>query len=88
MGNPAACIFIDSNQVLSGAHMQEIAMQHKGFVSEDVVCKQEDSTVDWVYYSRFLHRSSVTWKIRLPVPETVLLHTICSNMTSGIEEIY
>ena len=53
MGNPAACIFIDSNQVLSGAHMQEIAMQHKGFVSEVVFCKQADSTVDLIYYSRF-----------------------------------
>lgn len=51
LGNPAACIFVDSNQVLSDAQMQEIAMQHKGFVSEVVFCKQADSTVDLIYYS-------------------------------------
>ena len=37
-GNPAACIYLDANQVLKDSEMQNIAREHKGFVSEVVYC--------------------------------------------------
>ena len=51
-GNPAACIYLDDSQVLSGDEMLNIAKQHKGFVSEVVYCnKRADGSYYLVYYS-------------------------------------
>ncbi|WP_167955194.1 PhzF family phenazine biosynthesis protein [Anaerosporobacter faecicola] len=41
-GNPAACLYLSHNQVLSSQQMQDIAADHKGFVSEVVFCTEED----------------------------------------------
>jgi PhzF family phenazine biosynthesis protein len=41
-GNPAACIYLDANQVLKEDDMQNIARDHKGFVSEVIYCTPED----------------------------------------------
>jgi PhzF family phenazine biosynthesis protein len=49
-GNPAACLFLDKNQILSEEAMLEIARQHKGFVSEVVYCRMHGG-VFLTYYS-------------------------------------
>lgn len=49
-GNPAACIFLSEKQTLSEAAMQEIARQHKGFVSEVIYCSSHDG-IFLTYYS-------------------------------------
>ncbi len=51
LGNPAACIYLTDNQMLSEDEMQSIAKQHKGFVSEVVYCKPNNSDFDLTYYS-------------------------------------
>jgi PhzF family phenazine biosynthesis protein len=52
LGNPAACIYLHGDDVLSDEEMQEIARQHKGFVSEMVYCKADETlTYNLVYYS-------------------------------------
>ncbi len=38
VGNPAACIYLEPGQSMTDAEMQEIAKQHKGFVTEVVYC--------------------------------------------------
>ncbi|HWT76362.1 MAG TPA: PhzF family phenazine biosynthesis isomerase [Mobilitalea sp.] len=38
-GNPAACIYLKDSQSLTEQEMQEIARQHKGFVSEVIYCR-------------------------------------------------
>lgn len=51
-GNPAACLYLDEDQKLSALQMQTIAMEHKGFVSEVVYCRQNpESGYDLAYYS-------------------------------------
>jgi PhzF family phenazine biosynthesis protein len=51
LGNPAACIYLDSHEQLSAASMLEIARQHKGFVSEVVYCTDNADGIHLVYYS-------------------------------------
>lgn len=52
LGNPAACVYLDNDQILTDAQILDIAKQHKGFVSEVVYCKnREDSSFDLTYYS-------------------------------------
>lgn len=51
-GNPAACIYLDENQVLTEMEMLNIAKEHKGFVSEVVYCTpKSDNTYMLKYYS-------------------------------------
>lgn len=40
LGNPAACIYLKENETMTGEEMQEVARQHKGFVSEVVYLKE------------------------------------------------
>ncbi|MDD2217727.1 MAG: PhzF family phenazine biosynthesis isomerase [Eubacteriales bacterium] len=49
-GNPAACIFLNEKQTLSETAMQEIARQHKGFVSEVIYCSSHEG-IFLTYYS-------------------------------------
>lgn len=49
-GNPAACLFLDKNQILSEDAMLEIAGQHRGFVSEVIYCRSHDG-IFLTYYS-------------------------------------
>lgn len=52
LGNPAACIYIEHDQVLSDEEMLNIAKQHKGFVSEVVYCTPKSpSSFHLIYYS-------------------------------------
>lgn len=51
LGNPAACLYLGSDQTLNEDEMQNIAKQHKGFVSEVVYCKQNNDGFDLTYYS-------------------------------------
>lgn len=52
LGNPAACIYLNSEQTLTEVEMLNIAKQHKGFVSEVVYCTEKgDSEFCLVYYS-------------------------------------
>lgn len=51
LGNPAACLYLGSDQTLNEDEMQNIAKQHKGFVSEVVYCKQNNDGFDLIYYS-------------------------------------
>jgi PhzF family phenazine biosynthesis protein len=51
-GNPAACLYLESNQVLSDCEMLNIAKHHKGFVSEVIYCtKNEDFSYNLAYFS-------------------------------------
>jgi PhzF family phenazine biosynthesis protein len=51
-GNPAACIYLEDDQVLTDEEMLSIAKQHKGFVSEVIYCKnRRDSSFELVYFS-------------------------------------
>lgn len=52
LGNPAACIYLGNNQIISDSEMLHIAKQHKGFVSEVVYCTQKSHTsFGLTYYS-------------------------------------
>ncbi len=52
LGNPAACIYLQEDESMSDIEMLSIAKQHKGFVSEVVYCKAEDTfAFNLVYYS-------------------------------------
>lgn len=52
LGNPAACLFVNENQELSDSQMLNIAVQHKGFVSEVVYYKQRDASLfELIYFS-------------------------------------
>lgn len=52
LGNPAACIYLESDQSLPDKEMLEIAKQHKGFVSEVVYCtRNRDSSFELIYFS-------------------------------------
>lgn len=52
LGNPAACIYMDENSMLTAAQMLSIAKQHKGFVSEMVYCNLDlPDNVKLTYYS-------------------------------------
>lgn len=51
-GNPAACLYLRDNENLTEQEKQEIASQHKGFVSEVVYCKNiEAGKYELSYYS-------------------------------------
>ena len=51
-GNPAACLFLRSDQKLTDRQMQEIASEHRGFVSEVVYCREMDGkTFSLRYFS-------------------------------------
>jgi len=52
LGNPAACIYLKENDILSDCEMLSIAKEHKGFVSEVVYCTSS-SKADFklAYYS-------------------------------------
>lgn len=51
-GNPAACIYLDVGQVLRDDDMQNIAREHKGFVSEVIYCTPSDGNAfSLKYYS-------------------------------------
>ena len=51
-GNPAACLYLTNEQILTESEMLEIAIQHKGFVSEVIYCTQKSQSVfHLVYYS-------------------------------------
>lgn len=51
-GNPAACIYLGTDQVLKDHDMQRIASDHKGFVSEVIYCTAEDGNLfSLKYYS-------------------------------------
>ncbi len=51
-GNPAACLYLDAGQALNSEDMQNIARDHKGFVSEVVYCTAEDKNLfSLKYYS-------------------------------------
>ena len=51
-GNPAACIYLEPGQSMTEAEMQEIAKQHKGFVTEVVYCAPlPGSEFSLAYYS-------------------------------------
>jgi len=52
LGNPAACVYLDNDQIITNAQMLDIAKQHKSFVSEVVYCKsRDDSSFDLIYFS-------------------------------------
>lgn len=51
LGNPAACIYLDTNQVLNDNEMLDIAKQHKGFVSEVIYCEYKENNIFLTYYS-------------------------------------
>lgn len=52
LGNPAACMYLNEEDVLSATDMLEIAKQHKGFVSEVVYCrKSKTRELHLTYYS-------------------------------------
>ena len=52
LGNPAACIYLTGEQILTEAEMLDIAIQHKGFVSEVIYCIQKSQSVfHLIYYS-------------------------------------
>lgn len=51
-GNPAACIFLEEQEVLTEQEMLWVAKQHKGFVSEVVYCRcKSPNTFHLTYYS-------------------------------------
>ncbi len=51
-GNPAACIYLEPGQSMTDEEMQEIAKQHKGFVTEVVYCAPlPGSEFSLAYYS-------------------------------------
>ena len=50
-GNPAACIFLASESALSKREMLSIARQHRGFVSEVIFCRRNQSGIKLTYYS-------------------------------------
>jgi PhzF family phenazine biosynthesis protein len=52
LGNPAACIYLTEEQILTEDEMLDIAKQHKGFVSEVIYCtKKSQSAFHLAYYS-------------------------------------
>lgn len=51
LGNPAAVLYLPSDQRLSKADMLDIARQHKGFVSEVIYCAQNAEDIALTYYS-------------------------------------
>ena len=52
LGNPAACIYLKNDEILTEVEMLDIAKQHKGFVSEVIYCTDKNNAnFDLVYYS-------------------------------------
>ncbi|MDQ0360495.1 PhzF family phenazine biosynthesis protein [Breznakia pachnodae] len=51
LGNPAACIYLDTDQTLGDNEMLDIAKQHKGFVSEVIYCEHKEDSIFLTYYS-------------------------------------
>jgi PhzF family phenazine biosynthesis protein len=50
-GNPAACIYLQDNEYISEQEMQQIAREHRGFVSEVVYCTPDKDGFTLKYYS-------------------------------------
>ena len=51
LGNPAACLYLESGQRIDDQAMLDIARQHKGFVSEVVYCQSAGGGIRLSYYS-------------------------------------
>jgi len=52
LGNPAACLYLTEEEILTEAEMLSIAQQHKGFVSEVIYCLCKiKSAFNLTYYS-------------------------------------
>ncbi len=51
LGNPAACLYLSQQDKLDDLTMQNIALEHKGFVSEVVYCRPETSSYELIYFS-------------------------------------
>ncbi len=52
LGNPAACIYLEDDQILTDEEVLNITKQHKGFVSEVVFCrKYHGDQFELAYYS-------------------------------------
>lgn len=52
LGNPAACLYLNSKEKLSESQMLDIAVQHKGFVSEVIYCATtNNNSIYLTYYS-------------------------------------
>jgi len=52
LGNPAACLYLTEQQILTETEMLNIAQQHKGFVSEVIYCSCiSKTTFNLTYYS-------------------------------------
>jgi len=52
LGNPAACLYLKNNEILTEKEMLDIAKQHKGFVSEVIYCIQKpEDFFGLIYYS-------------------------------------
>ncbi len=52
LGNPAACIYLEESCQLQESDMQNIATDHKGFVSEVIYCtSKEENVFSLKYYS-------------------------------------
>jgi PhzF family phenazine biosynthesis protein len=52
LGNPAACLYLTNEQILTESEMLDIAIRHKGFVSEVIYCARKSQSVfQLIYYS-------------------------------------
>lgn len=51
LGNPAACLYLTSEQQLDEHEMLNIAKQHNGFVSEVIYCRNDKNIIHLTYYS-------------------------------------
>jgi PhzF family phenazine biosynthesis protein len=52
LGNPAACLYLTNEQILTEREMLYIALQHKGFVSEVIYCTRKSQSIyHLTYYS-------------------------------------
>ena len=52
LGNPAACIYLKMDEILTENEMLDIAKQHKGFVSEVIFCTPKSGdTFGLIYFS-------------------------------------
>ena len=52
LGNPAACLYLTNEQILTESEMLSIAQQHKSFVSEVIYCvNQAKNQFKLIYYS-------------------------------------
>ena len=97
LGNPAACLYLSSEQNLSEDEMLSIAKQHKGFVSEVIYCLSESqSKYKLKYYSSecevdFCGHGTIACMYNLikETPELINLREITINTNKkGILTVY